>query len=172
MSGRLHTGLLYALLLLGVYAGLWRPARALMARHVAYPLLAAVDTPRARRFVLDAEHQARQVAIRTAAGTDVAAYTAPAGFRFLLGALLLVGFFPRRRYGLYLLAAHLLLGGLTLAALTLGLGWTDAGFQVHHFLHDYLTPAVSLAAPVAAFGYTRRRRARPPDPASRRATPA
>ena len=142
-----------AVLLLIVHVTVWREARNLLARHVAYPLVAAVDTDRAARFDLDATSFDRTVtAVRTDAGSEglVEVYRVPANMDYLLAALLLIAVFPRRLYWFYLWGVHLVIGALALAAFAVGVGWTDAGFAVGVFLRVYVLRAVSLLAVVGA----------------------
>lgn len=150
---RVALGFGMAVLLLIVHMTVWREARNLLARHVAYPLVAAVDTDRAAQFDLDAESFDRTItAVRADAGAEgeMEVYRVPANMDYLLAALVLIALFPRRLYWLYLWLAHLGVGALALAAFAVGLGWTDAGFAVGVFLRVYILRAVSLLAVVGA----------------------
>jgi len=150
---RVALGFGMAVLLLIVHVTVWREARNVLARHVAYPLVTAVDTDRAAQFDLDAESFDRTItATRADAGAESAmeVYRVPANMDYLLAALVLIAMFPRRPYWFYLWLVHLAVGALALAAFTVGVGWTDAGFAVGVFLRVYALRAVSLLAVVGA----------------------
>ena len=152
-SRRVLLGIGMAVLLLIVHLTVWREARNVLARHVAYPLVAAIDTDRAARFDLDAESFDRTItAVRTDVGSEATmeAYRVPANMDYLLAALVLIAVFPRRLYWFYLWLAHLAIGAAALAAFAVGVGWTDVGFAVGVFLRVYVLRAVSLLAVVGA----------------------
>jgi hypothetical protein len=152
-SRRVLLGVGMAVLLLIVHVTVWREARNLLARHVAYPLVAAIDTDRAAQFDLDGESFDRTItAVRTDAGPDAAmeVYRVPANMDYLVAALVLIAAFPQRLYWFYLWLAHLAVGTLALAAFVVGVGWADAGFAVGVFLRVYALRAVSLLAVVGA----------------------
>ena len=145
---RVLFGLAMAALLLAVHMSAWRAVRNAFIPHVAYPIVASIDTPRAKSFVLDAESYDRTItAVR--AGRETDSYRAPANMDFLLAALVLVAMFPRRPYWFWLWLAHLALGGLALAAFVVGVGWSDAGFAAGTFLRLYAARAASLLAVLA-----------------------
>jgi hypothetical protein len=146
-------GIGMAALLFVVHVTVWREARNLLARHVAYPLVAAVDTERASTFALDAASFDRTVtALREGAEpTAMEVYRAPANMDYLLAALVLIAVFPRRLYWWHLWLAHLAVGAVALAAFAAGVGWTDAGFAVGVFLRVYVLRALSLLALLVAF---------------------
>jgi len=56
-------------LFIGSYVTVWRPVRDWASAHVMAPLLAEVDTPRARQYVVSGE-RARAIETRPATGTD------------------------------------------------------------------------------------------------------
>lgn len=144
-------GLLAALVLLIVYIFLWRPARAWLTQHAAYPALAAVETQRAARFAVAPGANPRVVEVRATEGGKSFSFGAPGGIRFLLPGLLLVGLYPRQPYWLYYFwLYHLGLGVLLLALLAIGIGWSDAGFTLHTFLSRYIIDATSLAVALLA----------------------
>ncbi len=145
---RILLGLAMAALLLVAHVTVWRVARNAFAVHVAYPLVASIDTERAHGFVLDAASFERTlVAVR--AGEEYV-YRVPANMDYLLAALVLIAVFPRRPYWVWLWLVHLALGGLALVAFALGIGWTDAGFAADTFLRLYAARAASLLAVLAA----------------------
>lgn len=151
---RLLLGIGMALLLFVVHVTLWREARNVLARHVAYPLVAAIETDRAARFELDAASFDRTItAMRTdaAPGQKPEVYRVPANMDYLLAALVLIAAFPRRLYWFYLWLVHLAVGAVALAAFAVGVGWADAGFAVSLLLRVYVLRAVSLLAVVGVF---------------------
>lgn len=152
-SRRVLRGVGMAVLLLIVHVTVWREARNLLARHVAYPLVAAIDTERAASFELDAASFDRTItAVREGAAPGaMEVYRVPANMDYLLAALVLVAMFPRRLYWWYLWLAHLTVGVIALAAFAIGVGWADAGFAAGFFLRVYVVRAVSLLAVVGAF---------------------
>ena len=130
-----------------VHVGVWRPVRTVLVAHVAYPLVEALDTPRSEAVALRLEPRT----IRAEVDGRVYRYYAPAALGYLVAGLLLVAWFPRRRYWLWLWVAHVALGLVTFAAFALGVGWTAAGFAAATFGQEYLAPALSLLALVAPF---------------------
>ena len=142
-----------AVLLLLVHLTAWRVTRNAFVTHVAYPLVAAIDTERAATFALDATSFDRTITAARAGGEEEV-YRAPANMGYLLAALVLIAVFPRRPYWFWLWLVHLVLGGLALAAFALGVGWTDVGFDAGLFLRVYATRAASLLAVLAALAPT------------------
>lgn len=142
-------GLALALGLLLVHVGPWRMARNALVEHVAYPLVSSIGTPRAEGLTL-ALTPRTITATATATGSE-GMWRAPANMEYLLAALVLIAAFPRRPYWAWLWGAHLALGVLGFGAFVLGVGWTAAGFAASELLRDYLAPALSLLALVAAF---------------------
>lgn len=138
-------GFVLALGLLLVHVGPWRVVRDVLVRHVAFPVVASVETPRAGGLTLVLSPRTI-----TAAGRE-AVYRSPANLEYLVAALVLIAAFPRRPYWFWLWLAHLALGLAGFGAFVLGVGWTDVGFEAGAFVHDYLAPALSLLALVAAF---------------------
>ncbi|MEP0548664.1 MAG: hypothetical protein ABJF88_17145 [Rhodothermales bacterium] len=138
-----------AVVLLVVHMTAWRAVRNAFVVHVAYPLVAAIDTERADGYALDAASYERTITA-TRTGGEEKIYRAPANMDYLLAALVLIAVFPRRPYWFWLWLAHLAVGGLALAAFALGVGWTDAGFAAETFLRVYAARAVSLLAVLAA----------------------
>ncbi|MEM6287654.1 MAG: hypothetical protein AAF845_10900 [Bacteroidota bacterium] len=154
-------GLAGAAVLLVAYIGAVRPARLWTAEHVAYPLLRAVDTPRAE--ALDIARVPRRpdavwaIPSRLGVGPEaaiqnhrdeVAEWAAPIGVIFLLPAMFLVAAYPTRPYWLWLLAYHVVLGLVSLAVFALGVGWFEPAFAVYTFSRTYLAEAVSLVVPL------------------------
>lgn len=142
-------GLGLALGLLLVHVGLWRPAREALVRHVAFPVAASVETPRAEGLAL--ARSPRSITATEAATGREAVYRAPAGLEYLVAALVLIAAFPRRPYWFWLWLAHLALGVVGFGGFVLGVGWTDVGFEVGVLVRDYLAQALNLLALVAAF---------------------
>lgn len=143
-------------LLVVAYATIWRPARAVLTRHLAYPVLTSVDTERARTFNPTLKAGGLSIALRSSEpSVSGGAFRAPVGILFLLPALFLVAFFPYRPYWFYFWGVHLVLGLLQLGAVALGVGWTDWGFVLNSFLRGYVVQGVSLAAPIVALYLSR-----------------
>jgi len=135
-------------LFLGAYALLWRPARAWLARHAMGPVLAQVETTRARQFDINTDLD-RVVEVRHPSSEQpVAALVTPTGFLFVLGTTFLLALRPRRPYWLYLGLFQWLLGGLMLGSMAVGMGWTDWGFTAHAFIREMVYPGTSLALPL------------------------
>jgi hypothetical protein len=145
-----------ALLLFGAYWLLWRPARAWIAAEVAAPLLVWADGPAdERRFRIRPVGRVVQVVARSPRADDALAadslgYRPPAGVEFLLPALLLAGYFPRRPYWLYLGFGHVVLSGFALACLAWGLANSIMGIRLFLLIDRYLIDAYSLAVPLIA----------------------
>jgi hypothetical protein len=145
-----------AALLFTAYWTLWRPARTWLMPHVAAPVLAAVDTPHARRYAVSGTAAPRSVLVwarRAAveAGTaPPASYRmeAPAGVPFLLPALLLIGCCPWRGYWAWFGLGHVGVSALALACLALGLAVGEPGFSLFRLANRYLVDAYSLAVPL------------------------
>ena len=55
--------------------------------------------------------------------------------------------FPREPYWLYLLGYHLAVGLVSSGVFALGVGYSEAAFDLYRFSRTYLTEAVSLAVP-------------------------
>jgi hypothetical protein len=154
-------GLVFLIALLAGYVGVVRPARLWVAEHVAYPALAALDTPRAQTLrVVRLPHRPDAVwAIPTRLGGDpavavqdhrdeVGEWAAPVGVIFLLPALFLIAAYPDRPYWLWLLAYHVVLGVVSLGVFAVGVGWFEPAFAVYTFSRTYLAEAVSLVVPL------------------------
>ena len=154
-------GLGLAVVLLALYITVVRPARLWMAEHMAYPLLASVDTPRAE--TLEIARTPRRpdavwaVPVRLGGGPeaairdhrdDVAEWAAPVGVIFLLPAMFLVAAFPTRPYWVWLLGYHLALGVVSLGVFAVGVGWFEPAFALYTFSRTYLAEAVSLVVPL------------------------
>ena len=147
-------GLVMAGLLLASYLIVLRPAREWTTQHVAYPVFAAVDTPRAQTFTVAIPDRRPEAvfAIPEGAGEESRiVWAAPAGVIFLLPAMFLIAAFPLRRYWLWLLAYHVGLGATTLVFFALGLGWIPAAFDLHQFARTYVSEGVSLTVPLLLF---------------------
>ena len=158
-------GSLFAVLLLAFYVGALRPARLWSAQHVAYPLFASVETPRAARFVLAtsagrpdavfavprAVYDGRNPEQLEREHRDVAEWAAPVGVLFILPAMFLVAAFPTRLFWLGLLGYHVAVGLASLAMFAVGLGWFEPAFQVYLFSRTYLTESVSLVVPLLLY---------------------
>ena len=153
-----------AALLLAVYLVALRPARLWTAAHVARPLFEAVDTPRARAFVV-AMTPTRPDAVfavprdrfdgrdlrQLAREGGVAEWAAPVGVLFLLPAMFLVAVFPTRPFWVVLLGYHVAVGVLSTAVFAVGLGWFEPAFRVYLFTRTYLTESVSLVVPLLLY---------------------
>ncbi len=135
-------------LFIGVYVIVWRPARDWASGHVMAPLLAEVDTPRARQYVVSGAPP-RALEIRPATGSDpVADMAAPTGLLFIIGSVFLLALYPTRPYWLYLGLYQWLLGGLMLGALAIGIGWAEWGFTVFDLLETDIYRGTSLGLPL------------------------
>ncbi|MEM1056678.1 MAG: hypothetical protein AAGI52_14245 [Bacteroidota bacterium] len=148
-------GLVFALLLLVSYVLVIRPVREVVAQYVAYPIFAAVETPRSAQFdVVQPARRAEAVFVLPAgAETDDGrvVWAAPAGVIFLLPAMFLLAAFPTRPYWIYLLGYHAVLGIGTIVLFALGIGWIPAAFDVHQFARTYVSEGVSLTVPLLLF---------------------
>ncbi|HEX8386222.1 MAG TPA: hypothetical protein VF576_08565 [Rubricoccaceae bacterium] len=157
-------GALFAALLLAFYLVAFRPARLWTAAHVARPLFEAVDTPRARAYVVAmtptrpdavyavprAQYDGRDLRQLAREG-GTAEWAAPVGVLFLLPAMFLLVAFPTRPFWLVLLGYHLAVGVLSTAVFAVGLGWFEPAFRVYLFTRTYLTESVSLVVPLLLY---------------------
>lgn len=135
-------------LFIGGYVTVWRPVRDWTSANVMAPLLAEVDTPRARQYVVDGA-PARALEIRPATGsTPIAGMAAPTGVLFVIGSVFLLALYPTRLYWVYLGLYQWLLGGLMLGALAIGIGWADWGFTVFDLLKTDIYQGTSLGLPL------------------------
>ncbi|MCS4142575.1 hypothetical protein [Salinibacter ruber] len=135
-------------LFIGSYVTVWRPVRDWASAHVMAPLLAEVDTPRARQYAVSGE-RARAIEIRPVAGTElVAGMAAPTGLLFVIGSVFLLALYPTRLYWVYLGLYQWLLGGLMLGALAVGVGWADWGFVLFDLLETDIYRGTSLGLPL------------------------
>lgn len=135
-------------LFMGGYVTVWRPVRDWASAYVMAPLLAEVDTPRARQYAVSGE-RARAIEIRPAAGTDpVADMAAPTGLLFVIGSVFLLALYPTRLFWVYLGLYQWLLGGLMLGALAVGVGWAEWGFTVFDLLETDVYRGTSLGLPL------------------------
>lgn len=135
-------------LFIGNYVTVWRPVRDWASAHVMAPLLAEVDTPRARQYAVSGE-RARAIEIRPVAGTElVAGMAAPTGLLFVIGSVFLLALYPTRLYWVYLGLYQWLLGGLMLGALAVGVGWADWGFVLFDLLETDIYRGTSLGLPL------------------------
>lgn len=154
-------GLAFAAVLLGAYVGAVRPARLWVAEHAAFPVLAAIDTPRAEtlRIARTPRRPDAVWAVPARLGADaeaaiqghrdeLAEWAAPVGVIFLLPALFLVVAFPTRPYWAYLLAYHVVLGLVSFGVFALGVGWFEPAFALYTFSRTYLAETVSLVVPL------------------------
>lgn len=148
-------GAAFALALLAAYVGVIRPVREAVAQNVAYPIFAAVDTPRAQGFDVVQPGRRPEAVFVVPAGTDPEdhpiVWAAPAGVIFLLPAMFLLATFPTRPYWLYHLAYHAVLGLGTIVLYALGIGWIPAAFDVHQFARTYVSEGVSLTIPLLLY---------------------
>lgn len=135
-------------LFIGAYVTVWRPVRDWASGHVMAPLLAEVDTPRARQYVVSGA-PARALEIRPATGsTPIAGMAAPTGVLFVIGSVFLLALYPTRLYWVYLGLYQWLLGGLMLGALATGIGWAEWGFTVFDLLETDIYRGTSLGLPL------------------------
>jgi len=135
-------------LFIGGYVTVWRPVRDWTSANVMAPLLAEVDTPRARQYVVS-EAPARALEIHPATGSNpVADMAAPTGVLFVIGSVFLLALYPTRLYWVYLGLYQWLLGGLMLGALAIGIGWADWGFTVFDLLETDIYRGTSLGLPL------------------------
>ena len=156
-------GAVFAVALLAAYAVALRPARMWVAERVAYPALAAIDTPRARTLAvvrLDGRADAVWAVPRALVGpaspaevvaterAAVAEWAVPVGVLFVLPAMLLVAVYPTRPYWLWLLAYHVAIGLAGFAVYALGVAYAEPAFALYTFSRTYLTESVSLVLPL------------------------
>lgn len=135
-------------LFIGGYVTVWRPVRDWASGHVMAPLLAEVDTPRARQYVVSGAPP-RALEIRPTTGsTPIAAMAAPTGVLFVIGSVFLLALYPTRLYWVYLGLYQWLLGGFMLGALAIGVGWADWGFTVFDLLETDIYRGTSLGLPL------------------------
>ncbi len=135
-------------LFIGGYVTVWRPVRDWASGRLMAPLLAEVDTPRARQYVVSGA-PARALEIRPATGaTPIAGMAAPTGLLFVIGSVFLLALYPTRPYWLYLGLYQWLLGGLMLGALAIGIGWAEWGFTVFDLLETDIYRGTSLGLPL------------------------
>ena len=146
-------GFAFAALLLAAYVVVLRPAREAIAQHIAYPIFAAVDTPRSAQFDVVQGRSEAVFVLPAGSVTDEEPiiWAAPAGVIFLLPAMFLLVAFPTRPYWLYLLAYHLVLGLSTVVLFALGIGWIPAAFNLHQFARTYVSEGISLTIPLLLF---------------------
>lgn len=139
-----------ALLVVGLYYGLWRPIRTIFIDVVAYPMLseAAADNP------ITVEKSGRVVeAFNTprATATSRLIYKAPAGDRAYLGVVLFALLFPLRGYWLALWGYNVLVGLIALWGFNKGVQAVDWGFDVFVFAHRMMAETISLSLPPLFF---------------------
>ena len=136
---------------LGTYVTVWRPARDWASARVLAPLLAQVDTERARRYEVRGA-PSRAVEVRRANAPPerppVASMAAPTGLLFVIGSVFLLALYPTRLYWLYLGLYQWALGGLLLGLLAVGIGWADGGFRAFAFLSEDVYRGTSLGLPL------------------------
>ncbi len=135
------------------------------AEHVALPVLAALDTERARQFELvqPAERPDAVFAIPSgsgitpteaargatlAGGATVPNWSAPVGVLFLLPAMFLLVAFPARPFWLWLLGYHVAIGLVAFAVFAVGLAAFEPAFGLYVFTRTYVTETVSLVVPL------------------------
>ncbi|GAB5534175.1 MAG: hypothetical protein Rubg2KO_04240 [Rubricoccaceae bacterium] len=146
--------------MLASYVGAVRPVRDWSAVHIANPVFEAIDTPRSRTLQLVQTPQRPEAVFALPLDVtdateiqervrqpDVAQWVAPVGILFLLPAMFLIAAFPLRPFWLYLLAYHLVVGGVSFGVFALGVAYLDAAFELYRFSRTYLTEAVSLGVP-------------------------
>lgn len=148
---------LAAVMLVAYYAAV-RPARVWLAEDVAGPILASLDTPRARSFQLQQPPGRRSVVWavpRDATPATVEArraqWAAPLGALFLMPALFLVAVFPLRLYWALLLGYHAALGVAAFLAFYVGMGWFAPAFGLYTFSQTYVAETISLVIPLLLF---------------------
>ncbi|PSQ79799.1 MAG: hypothetical protein BRD41_06560 [Bacteroidetes bacterium QS_1_63_11] len=151
MSNAART-VLFRLLIVGLFVGayvtLWRPVRNWASAHVMAPLLAEVDTPRARQYTVSGERP-RAIEIRPATGSEpLVSMAAPTGLLFVIGSVFLLALYPTRPYWVYLGLYQWGLGGLMLGALAVGVGWAEWGFTVYDLLETDIYRGTSLGLPL------------------------
>lgn len=137
------------LLVLAAYVGAWRPARTALARHAAYPLLAAAAPPEAsgEAVQLAGGGEVVRAAPAREEGAAPLSFRAPAGVRFLVPGLFLAAAFPRRSYWLVLWGLHVAAGAVALAVLAGAVRW-GAGAGVYHFWTGLGRDVFSLLVPL------------------------
>lgn len=154
-------------LFVGSYVTVWRPVRDWASAHVMAPLLAEVDTPRARQYTVSGERP-RAIEIRSAPGSkSVADMAAPTGLLFVIGSVFLLALYPTRPYWLYLGLYQWGLGGFMLGALAIGIGWAEWGFTVYDLLATDIYRGTSLGLPLLfAWLESRSDQSKSPSPSS------
>lgn len=154
-------GTFFAVGLFAFYVLAFRPARMWGAEHVAYPLLASVQTEQSERFDLiripsrsDAIYALESEKLGAADPTEYirenggAEWAAPVGVLFLLPGMFLLFAFPNKPYWLYLFVYHVVLGVVSFGVFVLGLGWFEPAFQLYLFARTYVAETVSLVVPL------------------------
>ena len=135
-------------LFIGSYVTVWRPVRDWASAHVMAPLLAKVDTPRARQYTVSGKRP-RAIEVRPATESEpVAGMAAPTGLLFVIGSVFLLALYPTRPYWLYLGLYQWGLGGFMLGALAIGIGWAEWGFTVYDLLQTDIYRGTSLGLPL------------------------
>lgn len=124
---------------------LWQPIRRSLPAILA-PVLDAIPTARAALFDLIPRRPSPAVLIQQ--GELEIVYSIPGGFYFLVPGIFLVLVAPRRPYWAVLLGVLLALGAVDFGFVALGVGWTDAGFTAHTFVHRFMAQPLSLALPL------------------------
>lgn len=152
-------------LLCVTYVFLLRPLRGWVADDVATPVLLHLEAKSASAAQVVASPPARTVQVRVPpengeAGPRVQhiGFGMPGGITFLLPALVLAAWSPRRPYWLYFLGVHVAVAVVAFLAIAAGLAYGRWGFVAFHFIDGYILDALSLAAAVAPFILAQRNR--------------
>ena len=140
-------GPLLALVLLGVYAGAWRPARACFTACVVYPLTARAASASQAEVIRLPDPLTVEVRVP---GLSPQRYRTPVGIEFLLTGMLLLVLYPRRPYFCCYWLGVMVLAAVSLAAFVGGVTGARWFFGVNTFIGTYVSMAACLAVAAVA----------------------
>lgn len=144
------TGLIFAALIAVSNMVLLRPAREVLTRDIAFPLFSLIATERAQTIKIKLHPQISKAILVTTSRREVR-WGAPVGTLFALAAMFLVAVFPFKKYWLYLLLYHVVLGITGMLLFMVGIAWLDLAFDVYDFSRTYFAETVSIAIPVLLY---------------------
>lgn len=140
-----------ASLLLVAYLYAWTPARTAWVAYGAGPLLEQVAKEARERTRVTVRPDAQTLRVERANG-QAGGHAAPAGVKFLLPALILVGARPQRPGLWHFLGGHVLLGALVVSLLAGGAVGGAGAMGVADFVESYVVDAYSLGMAVFILG--------------------
>lgn len=144
------TGIVLAVLLGVGYVLLIRPGREAFAEQVALPLFDSIGTERAQEMQMEIRPQ-RPESVFVVSAERTIDWSAPVGMLFAFPAMFLIAVFPFKKYWLYLLLYHVLLGVTGIVLFMVGIAWLNVAFDVYLFARTYFAETVSLAVPVLLY---------------------